>query len=97
MQRGDIVGRAAGGPQRPHEDRHVLERVAQRPDDVGITDPAFGAGRLDRRAAGLVARDRPHRVAVGDQQASQLATAAATADEQDTHLVGLLVDARECR
>ena len=67
VQRRDRVRRPRGGAERPHEDRDVLQRVAQRPDDIGIADPALRPGPLDARAAGLVARDRAHRVTVGDE------------------------------
>ena len=41
------------GPEQPQQDRRVLERVAQRPDPVGVADPALAAGLLDLRALGL--------------------------------------------
>jgi hypothetical protein len=85
VQCGDRLGRPGGGAQRPHEDRDVLQRVAQRPDDVRITDPALRPGPFDPRAAGLVARDRPHGVAVGDEVLGEMQAAAAAADEEHAH------------
>ena len=67
VQRVDLVGGPARGAEQPQQDRHVVQRVAQRPDDVGVADQALGPGRLDRRARLRTARDRPHRVALGGQ------------------------------
>jgi hypothetical protein len=71
--------------ERPYDDRHVLERVAQRPDDVRVADPALRARVLDRRAARLAARDRAHRVPVGDERAREREAATAAADEEHAH------------
>ena len=80
-----VAGRRA---QQPQQHGHVVERVAQRADHVGVADPALGAGRLDRRPPRLGARHRAHRVALGEQPAREVQAAAAAADDERPHAGG---------
>ena len=73
------------GPQQPEQDGDVVQRVAQRPDAVGIADPALAAGRLDLGAARGRARHGAHRVTLGHQRARQRQAAAAAADHERPH------------
>ena len=82
MQRGDRSGRPARRAEQPQQERHVLERVAQR--------ARRGRGRRSstrrprpraRRRRGLGARDDADRVALGDERAGQVEPAAAAADD----------------
>jgi hypothetical protein len=85
VERRECDGAAARGTEKPEQHRHVVERVPQRPDDVGVGDSALGAGGLDRAAAILAARDGPDGVALRAKVARQVESAAAAADHEHPH------------
>ena len=81
MQLAQLLGRAGGRTQQPAGDSDPVEHPAQRRKAVGIADEALGAGGLDPRATGLLARDDAHRVALLEHPDGKLPAPAATADE----------------
>lgn len=85
MQSRDLLLVAARCSQKPEEQRYVLERVAERADYVGCSDPALSPCRFNPGAACFCARDATRRVTLRDKTANQIERTAPAANYQNSH------------
>ena len=76
MQSRDLLLIAARCSQKPEEQRYVLERIAERADHIGRSDPTLPPGRFNRIAACFGARNAARRVPLGDEITNQVEPAA---------------------
>ena len=72
MQSRDLLLVAARCSQKPEEQRYVLERVAERADYVGCSDPALSPCRFNPCAACFCARDATRRVTLRREELDAL-------------------------
>ena len=79
----ELLGRPAGGAEQPAGDGDPVQRASQRGQPLGRTDPALGAGGLDRGAAGLGTGRDPNDVPGGAHIARERPAACAAADQED--------------
>jgi hypothetical protein len=76
MQSRALLLIAARGSQKPEEQRNVLERIAERADHIGRSDPALSPGRFNRIASSFAARNATRRVTLRDEITNQVEPAA---------------------